>query len=281
VKLLIDASCMSIMNPLFEKYLSRLIPLSSQRIYLVGGTVRDLLLGRHDIKDIDLLMPAGSEDAARAFADRIGGSFFFLDEERKITRVMKQGEGVSLQFDFTNFEGQNLAADLSRRDFTVNALAIDLRTYLDQRTLAELIDLFSGREDVADGLIRVTKPEVLDDDPLRLLRAVRFAATLSFTIDDKTAEHIRQRAGLIRLPAPERIRDELFMILAERNAEHHLTLLDSLGLLAPLLPELDPLRGFAPGMYHVHDVLTHSIKTAGYVDTVIDEIGRASCRERV
>jgi poly(A) polymerase len=257
-------------------YLTQLIPLTSQKIFIVGGSVRDLLIGKQDIKDIDLLMPSGSENIAPAFAAMINGSFFSLDEERKITRVVKRTNGEFIQFDFTNFEGPDLTADLTRRDFTVNAMALDLREFMRSNSLDGLIDLFNGKQDVKDRLIRVVKPEVLDEDPLRLLRAVRFEATLGFTIESVTAEHIRSRSRLITKPSPERLRDEFFLILGERNAENHLQLMDSLGLLSPLLPELEPLRGFAPGRYHVHDVLTHSIKTAGYLDSVLDDLPKMS-----
>ncbi len=260
------------MNIPATPYLSRLLELTPQQLYLVGGSVRDLLLVKQDIKDIDLLMPGGSDDVARAFADIISGRFFFLDEKRKMTRVVKPTDGGIVQFDFANFEGPDLHADLERRDFTMNAMAIDLRDFLGSKSLDGLIDPFQGRGDVANALIRMTKPTVLDEDPLRLLRAARFAATLGCAIDSKTAEEIRQRSKQIALPAPERIRDELFLILAEKNAEKHVLLLDSLGLLAPLFPELEPLRGFAPGRYHVHDVLTHSIKTAGYLDAVLGNL---------
>ncbi len=260
------------MNPTTGKYLEKLLSLTPQKIYLVGGSVRDLLIGNQVIKDIDLLMASGSEDVARRFAGAIGGIFFFLDEERKITRVVKQADHDIIQFDFTNFEGPDLAADLGRRDFTINAMALDLREFIRTRTFDGLIDLFQGREDIRNKLIRVIKPAVLDEDPLRLLRAVRFAATLGFTIEDDSAHQIRQRSTLISKPSPERVRDELFLILSERNAEKHLMLMDSLGLLAPLFPELEPLRGFAPGRYHIHDVLIHSIKTTGYVDSVLDDL---------
>jgi poly(A) polymerase len=257
-------------------YFTQLIPLTSQKIYIVGGSVRDLLIGKQDIKDIDLVMPSGSENIARSFAAKINGSFFFLDEERKTTRVVKHTNGEFIQFDFNNFEGPDLTADLSRRDFTVNAMALDLRGFMRSNSFYGLIDLFNGAKDIKDMLIRVVKPEVLDEDPLRLLRAVRFEATLGFTIESVTAEHIRNRSKLITKPSPERLRDELFLILAERDAENHLQLMDSLGLLSPLLPELEPLRGFAPGRYHVHDVLTHSIKTAGYLDSVLDDLPKMS-----
>lgn len=264
------------MNPPALTYLSQLISLTPHPIYLVGGSVRDLLIGKQDIKDIDLLMSSGSEAVARAFADKINGSFFFLDQERKITRVVKHADGEPLQFDFTNFEGPDLNADLARRDFTVNAMALDLREFIKIHLLEKIIDLFHGKDDVRNKLIRVVKPEVLDEDPLRLLRAVRFAATLGFSIDNATAEYIRHRSKRITEPSPERQRDELFLILSERNAKKHLQLMDSLGLLSPLLPELEPLRGFAPGRYHVHDVLTHSIKTAGYIDSVLDDLPKIS-----
>jgi poly(A) polymerase len=151
-------------------------------------------------------------------------------------------------------------------------MALDLREFIKGRSLEKIVDLFHGRVDVKNKLVRVVKPAVLDEDPLRLLRAVRFAATLGFSIEEKTKEHIKARAALVTRPSPERQRDELFLILAERNAESHLDLMDSLGLLSRLLPELDTLTGFAPGMYHTYDVRTHSIKAAGYVDSVLDDL---------
>jgi poly(A) polymerase len=264
------------MVPRTLAYLAQLIKLTPQPVYLVGGSVRDLLIGTADLKDIDIVMPKDSESVARHFADAIGGSFFFLDEERKITRVVRSSDRGIIQFDFTNFEGADLAADLGRRDFTMNAMALDLREFIKDRSLGKIIDPFHGKEDVRNKLIRMVKPEVLDEDPLRLLRAVRFSATLGFTVEIATAEQIRHRARLLAMPSPERQRDELFLILAERNAESHLTLMDSLGLLTHLLPELDALTGFAPGGYHLYDVRTHSIKAAGYVDSVLDDLSRIS-----
>ncbi len=257
--------------------LSRLVPLTSQAIYLVGGSVRDLLLGSRPLTDIDLLIPAGSADIARRFADEISGNFFFLDEARKITRVVKRSDNsTSFQFDFTDFMGPDLETDLARRDFTVNAMALDLRTFLRERSSEKIVDLFGGRQDAADRIIRTARPQVLDEDPLRLLRAVRFSATLSFTIEAATREQIRARAALAARPAPERIRDEFFRILSQRGADGSLILMDELGLLPRLLPELDQLTGFSPGRYHMYDVRTHCIKAVGHVDTVLADLPRLS-----
>lgn len=260
------------MNTAALTYLPQLLSLTPDTIYLVGGSVRDLLITNQLFKDIDLMMPAGSETVARSFADAINGSFFFLDEDRRITRVIKKTDEVVLQFDFTNFEGPDLAADLGRRDFTMNAIALDLREFIRTGSLDTVVDLFNGRADVRNKLIRITKPAVLDEDPLRLLRAVRFAATLGFTLDAGTEEHIRSRAALICQSAPERIRDEFFQILSQIGSGAYLSLLDSLGLLPQLLPELELLRGFAPGRYHVYDVRTHSIKATEHVDSVLDDL---------
>jgi len=260
------------MNTAALTSLQQLLSLTSDSIYLVGGSVRDLLITNQLFKDIDLMMPAGSESVARSFADAINGSFFFLDEERRITRVIQQTDEATLQFDFTNFEGADLTADLGRRDFTMNAMALDLREFVRTGSLDTVVDLFNGRDDVQNKLIRITKPGVLDKDPLRLLRAVRFAATLGFIIESGTQEQIRSRAALINQSAPERIRDEFFQILSQRGAGSYLSLLDSLGLLPQLLPELETLRGFAPGRYHVYDVRTHSIKATEHVDSVLDDL---------
>ncbi len=250
-------------------YLTELSALTARTVYLVGGSVRDLLLGVSIIRDIDLVMQEGSETVSRQFADRIGGSFFFLDEQRRITRVVKQERDGFLQFDFTNFEGPDLAADLRRRDFTINAMALDLRAFLANPSPEGVIDHGGGREDVRRRLVRVADPRVLDEDPLRLIRAVRFAATLGFSIDAATADDIRARAGSVTKPAPERVRDEFFQILSVPEAGRHLLLLESLGLLPKLLPELSPLRDFAPGKHHLYDIFTHSLKTADYVDAVL------------
>jgi len=257
-------------------FLAELLTLTHQPVYLVGGSVRDLLIGSPNIKDIDLLMSSGSEDVARAFAGRIGGSFFFLDEARKATRVVVPEAGGMVQFDFTNFEGPDLHAELARRDLTINAMAVDVRSFLETRSLAGLIDLFGGRDDVRQKLIRVADPKVLDDDPLRLLRAVRFAATLGFSIETTTAAHIRARSGLIARPSAERIRDELFQIVSVPGAGRHLLLMESLGLLRKLLPELEPLKDFAPGKHHLYDIFTHSIRSAEYVDSVLEQFPSVS-----
>jgi poly(A) polymerase len=260
------------MNQELLQYLFTLRGMTPHPVYLVGGAVRDLLLGLPDIKDIDLLIPSGSEAVARRFAERISGSFFVLDEERRISRVVKNDDDTFLQFDFADLIGPDLEADLGRRDFTINAMALELGRFLETRNTDGVIDLFGGREDIRDKQIRITRQGVLDEDPLRMLRAVRFSAALDFRIEDGTREQIRSLTALMTSPAPERIRDELFLILSQRGAGDALLLMDSLGLLQKLFPEVEALQGFAPGMYHAYDVKTHSLKAVAHVDSVLDDL---------
>jgi poly(A) polymerase len=265
------------MDGSFLTSLAILSSLTPRNVYLVGGSVRDLILGIREIKDIDLLMEDSSESVARNFAERIGGSFFFLDERRNITRVVvKQGferaPAGLLQFDFTNFEGTDLRSDLARRDFTMNSMAMEIRGFLETGAPMSLIDPFGGQEDIRRRLVRVADPAVLDADPLRLLRAARFAATLGFEIEGSTVEAIRVRAHRAAMPAPERTRDELFQVLSVPGGGANLLRLDSLGLLEVLLPELAPLRGFAPGRHHRYDILMHSIRTVDHTDEVLSRL---------
>ena len=117
------------MNQELLKHLSTLRETTPHPVYLVGGAVRDLLLGHFDLKDIDLLIPSGSDAVARDFAKRINGSFFVLDEERRISRVVKNLDDTFLQFDFADLIGADLETDLGRRDFTINAMALDLTPF--------------------------------------------------------------------------------------------------------------------------------------------------------
>ncbi len=258
-----------------QQLLARIANLASpDPIYLVGGTIRDLLLHKDTISDIDIIAKNGSDKIARAFAIATNASFFYLDEQRGVSRVVTGRQDGSLQFDFANFDGPDLIADLGRRDFTVNAMATELHDFIKSYDIAQchIIDQYRGRNDLRDGFIRLISPTALDDDPLRMLRAVRFAALLGFSLAPGVANEVHKRASTITSSSAERIRDEFFLILSFPGAGRHLLKLDSLGLLESIFPELLPLRGFTPGNYHNHDVLTHSFLTADYVEHALNQL---------
>ena len=196
--------------------------------YVVGGAVRDELLGR-PVLDLDVACgdPVG---AARAHADATGGALFPLSERHGAWRVaFRDGRTV----DFTPLRN-GIEADLATRDFTVNAIARPLGS-------RELVDPLGGRPDLERRTLRAVTPDVFRDDPLRLLRAVRLEDELGFRLEDATAALVRRDAALVPRPAGERILDEL-----ARLSEAGFRRLDELGLLAPLGGSLERLDAVAP-----------------------------------
>ena len=175
-----------------------------QPAYLVGGAVRDAILGRcSGYMDLDFVLPTGAVKTARAIALRYQAGFVLLDAERQIARVVfKQATA-----DFAQQEGSTLETDLQRRDFTVNAIAYNPHT-------GELIDPLQGCADLQQRLLRMVSPANLQDDPLRLLRAYRQAAQLGFIIDPDTQSVIRQLASQLSQVAAERVRVELVYLLS-------------------------------------------------------------------
>ncbi|MEG4506830.1 CCA tRNA nucleotidyltransferase [Microcoleus sp. F6_B4] len=175
--------------------------------YLVGGTVRDALLGRRSrYFDLDFVMLTRAVKTARKIADRTKGGFVLLDAERQIARVVFAGGTV----DLAQAEGGSLEGDLRRRDFRINAIACNPFT-------GEIIDPLDGQTDLRLGLLRMISRSNLEDDPLRLLRAYRQAAQLGFAIEAETQSAIRELAPLLSRVAVERVRAELGYLLSNPN----------------------------------------------------------------
>ncbi len=223
--------------------------------YVVGGWVRDQLLGRTTVRDIDLVVKGDAAGLARAFADKQAAAFYLMDEEHDVARVLLEQTYV----DFARLRG-SLEQDLATRDLTINAMATPMP--IDRSAIAEhVVDPFGGREDLASSRIRAVSDAAFRDDPVRLLRAIRISAELDFSIEPHTGALIRRDAGLLQAASKERARDELFKILAMDQAGSLLRLMDAWGLLGVLLPEVEALRGVTQPEPHAYDVLEHSIRT--------------------
>ncbi|MGI0485668.1 CCA tRNA nucleotidyltransferase [Pantanalinema rosaneae CENA516] len=195
--------------------------------YLVGGSVRDGLLGRHsDYLDLDFVLPTGVVETARTIARHYQAGFVLLDAERQIARVVFPQGTV----DFAQQVGDSLEADLHRRDFTVNAIAYNPHT-------AEFIDPLNGCIDLEKRLIRMVSAENLQEDPLRLLRAYRQSAQLNFYLDPATATAIHQFAPLLQRIAAERIQSELNYLLSAPGGTVWLTRAWQNDLLKSWLPD--------------------------------------------
>lgn len=174
-----------------------------QPAFLVGGAVRDALLGRvSEYLDLDFIVMAGAVKVARQIAARHQAGFVLLDAERQIARVVFDGATA----DFAQAEGGSLETDLGRRDFRINAIAYNPFT-------GEILDPLAGEVDLKAGLIQMISPANLADDPLRLLRAYRQSAQLGFTIAPETLATIRALAPRLHQIAVERVRTELGYLL--------------------------------------------------------------------
>jgi len=265
------------------------------RGYIVGGFIRDRLLGRKT-SDIDIAVRGDAVALAREVAAEIGGTFVLLDEISQIARVVLTedlehshgGRGAEWHFDFSSFS-EDIEADLARRDFTINAMALELRPPTADGIISEtlplgpegpsmseqlrraLIDPYDGQEDLRLGVVRRVDKRIFEVDAVRMLRAVRLAAELDFTIEPETESLIRSHAGAVTVVAGERIREELLHMLRLPRAAHHLGYMDELGLLLALIPELAEARGVDQPTTHYWDVFQHSMQTVCAVEFLIRE----------
>lgn len=228
-------------------------------IFVAGGSVRDGLLGRL-ANDLDITVPADGIGCARQLANRLGATLIQLDSEEGVARVVWRG----YEIDFSTFrEGAaTIEADLLKRDFTINAMAVPFDPKRPGLSVpVEIIDPAGGLDDLNDGLVRCTSPAAFAKDPLRILRAYRFAATLGFSIEEKTGHYITKGGNSINLVASERCRYELDLIMSSKRASPAFKSMHEGALLFELFPELQ--AGVAMGQPDSHhlDVFLHSLAT--------------------
>ncbi|MEE8419172.1 MAG: HD domain-containing protein [Dehalococcoidales bacterium] len=237
------------------------------RAYITGGWVRDVLLGR-DTADIDIAVRGDGLEVARSVAVALGGRYVLLDSENGVGRVVLPGRRT--EFDFTTLRG-NIEEDLALRDFTVNAMAIDMCQLSGSFSDIRLIDPLNGYADLRGGIIRAVADTVFTSDGARLLRGVRLAAELGFTIDEKTETLLEQHSGLIAGVAGERVRGELLRLLAVPGAGIFVAYLDKLGLLTVIFPEMEQAKGVKQPGEHFWDVFHHSLRTVSATDFLLGE----------
>lgn len=256
-------------------------------IYVVGGAVRDMLMGKIT-KDWDFTTNASPEEILKVIPE----GFY----DNKFGTVGLTIDGFEKPFEITTFRteegysdarhpdkiswGKTLDEDIERRDFTINAMAIDK----DER----IIDKYGGQKDINEKLIKaVGDPDArFGEDALRMMRAIRIAAELGFLVEEKTFEAIKKNSALIQKIAKERIKDELFKLLASPNPYDGILLFRNSGLMAEILPEMEKCFGVeqkSPGRHHIYDVGTHllmSLKFCKSEDpvtrfaTLIHDIGK-------
>lgn len=249
-----------ISHPLLEKVIAALP--SDQAIYLVGGAVRDLLLGR-PVHDFDFALARGGISVARQVANALKADFYPLDPARDTGRVLVgQPDGTHILLDFAAFRGDTLDTDLLGRDFTLNAIALDPRTL-------QVFDPLGGARDLKEKRLRACSPSAFNDDPLRILRGVRLAAHFGFRILPETRQAMKESAARLADVSSERVRDELFRILEGPAPAACIRALDLLGALAVILPELASLKGISQPAPHVYDVWEHTLAVMAALEAIL------------
>ena len=251
--------------------ISEVVGGESAEAYVIGGWVRDCLLNRnHSEKDIDIVVTGSGIGLARKTAKKINpdirvsvfrnfGTAMFRWGEYEIEFVGARKESYSPGSRKPVVENGTLEDDQRRRDFTINALAISLN----KDTYGQLLDPFGGRDDLRRKIIRTPlDPSVtFSDDPLRMIRAVRFATQLGFSIEEKTFEALSENAGRIRIVSPERIIAEINKIIMCSKPSVGFMLLEKSGLLAIIFPELDNMKGVEKKEGRAHkDNFLHSLE---------------------
>lgn len=241
---------------------------------MVGGFVRDALLG-YSTHDIDLAIGGDAIALARALAEDLGATFVLLDEAHGVARLVWQGEGKRWEVDLARLQGDTIIADLARRDFTINAMAVPLHSAQGEPLSWPIIDPFGGRADLEGHSLRLVSPSAFRHDPVRLWRVVRLSAQLGFAPALQTIAQAQEDCRLVTQASPERIRDEFLKTLAFSFSTRHLLLADDIGVLCHTLPELAEGKGVSQPPEHAYDVFRHNLETPGQLERVFSVEARS------
>jgi putative nucleotidyltransferase with HDIG domain len=241
-----------------------------QPLYLVGGSVRDDMLGG-TINDLDFVMPEDPTRLAKEVARRLKAGFFVLDDERRTTRILfKDLEGKNFPLDFVKYTGNSLLEDLRSRDFTINAMALSIHD------LSTLVDPLGGREDLNHGRLILCHPGALMADPVRVLRGIRM--TLQFGLDFEPDMESQMQQAAAQLPATsyERQRDEFFKILAGPEPAQGMVYCRQFKVFETLFPNLVDQESIPASPPHVFPLFDHTNKVIEYLDQLLGAIQMAS-----
>lgn len=237
------------------------------KLYLVGGTVRDLLLNASP-KDVDLVCKGAKEFAADLARSKNAA---LVPMEKKpdepCYRVVDKDNRDDF-LDIAEMRGETIYIDLHQRDFTIDAIAIEVKQ---DGTAGSVIDPLNGTEDIERKIIRMVSAKSIVSDPLRILRAVRLAASLNFIIDEATLNEMKNAATLLKDVSAERITSEFMLILKASQSVHYFRLMDSLGILQVIFPEIAAMKECAQDGFHHLNVWEHSLLVMENIENIIKD----------
>jgi putative nucleotidyltransferase with HDIG domain len=249
-------------HPIIEK-LAKILP-TDPPIYLVGGAIRNKLTNRDNI-EFDFTLPGKAIPTARKAADELNGAFYILDKERDFGRaIIPDSVGKPVTLDFSPFQGRTLEDDLKSRDFTINAMAVDISHP------NELLDPLGGAIDLHGKKLRVCSPDSISKDPIRILRGIRFSLIWELRTEPDTKDRMRDAVALLPLISAERIRDELFKLLDCPKPAAAIRIIDQLEATKYVLPELSTLQGLPQSPPHIQDVWKHTLEVVSQLYKIIE-----------
>ncbi len=244
----------------------------SHELYLVGGFLRDFLLGI-TARDADFITTLDPAELAKDTARRFGGKALPLKEEMGIFRVALLREGRLYTLDFSAVKGNSLEEDLSQRDFTINAMALDVWSFCLQREALlprDLVDKHYGWRDLKARVLRECSKEAFRADPVRVLRAVRFMQTMGMAPEPRTQNHMKKYAPLLARAPGERLAVEMLEVLSLPRASAVLSWLQDQGIMHHVFPALDRLSGVSQNHYHDLDAWEHTLAALDELDVLIE-----------
>ncbi|WP_374361411.1 CCA tRNA nucleotidyltransferase [Cloacibacterium sp.] len=263
------------------KIISKVAQENNQTVYIVGGYVRDLLMQRKAPKDIDFVTEQSGIELAKAVGKELGdlkvsvfktyGTAMIKYKDLDLEFVGARKESYSEDSRKPAVETGTLEDDQKRRDFTVNALAISLNA----ENFGELIDPFNGREDMQNKILRtpLEPAQTYSDDPLRMMRAIRFASVLHFEIEKNSLEAIKQEAERIKIVSMERIMVEFNKIMLSEKPSVGLKLMEETTLLEKIIPELTALKGIEEVEGQTHkDNFWHTLEVVDNISKNTDKL---------
>ncbi len=242
--------------------ISNIIP-PKKDAYIVGGSIRDLLLGRSPT-DYDIAVLGDPEKFAKKIAANTRGHIVELGKPGKMIIRVISSDHI---FDIAPLNGASIEEDLNKRDFTINALAYALSS-------GKIIDCQGGIQDLFDKKVRMVSRAVFRKDPVRLIRAYRIGAFLNFEIESQTGAAIKNDSKLIQDSAGERVKAELFKMLGSPKSHHYLSQMADTELLFKIFPELVILKGCSQNKNHHYDVFEHTMKAYHHLETILNDYSK-------
>ncbi len=244
-----------------DDVISKITENFDNEIYLVGGTVRDYYMGLESVDRDIIVMDEDAREFALKLADLFNATFVPLDEENKIYRLVLPDKINYI--DVTNPVGDSIEKDLMRRDLTINAIAVNIRT-------GDVIDISGGVTDIKNKCINYVNEHNFIDDPLRLLRVYRFQALYGFQLAPETINAVCKYVDLIHKPAVERINYEILKLFSGKYAHQALENMNKTWLLEEIFPFVNELKQVPPNSHHHLDLFHHSIETVKQVQLLYE-----------